>query len=169
VTVTPSGGYGGEVLWSLAVSGGSSTPLSGCYAIQPLVVNNISTATLTLGVGAACNASPSYRGRFQLGAPRTAQNTLPMETVYAGLLLCGCLAASRRRWRSMLLLALALGAAVAGPLACGGGGSSSSSTAGAPPSTTPASTPASYTMVLTGKDSVNGTITSSGSFTLTVN
>ena len=169
VTVTPSGGYDGEVVWSLAQTGGSSTPLSGCYAIEPLVVNNISTATLTLGVGSACNAKPSYRGRLPLGTPRKAQSTLLPGSMYAGLLLCGCLAACRRRWRGMLLLALALGAAVAGPVACGGGGSSSGSTAGASSPTTPASTSASYTMVLTGKDSVSGTITSSGSFTLTVN
>jgi hypothetical protein len=138
VTVTPSGGYGGEVMWSLTQTGGSSTPLSGCYAIEPLVVNNISTATLTLGVGFACNASPSYRGRLQLGTPRKTQSTLLPGSMYAGLLLCGCLAAYRRRWRGMLLLALALGATVAGPVACGGGGSSSGSTAGASsPSTQP--------------------------------
>ncbi len=169
VTVTPSGGYGGEVLWSLALTGGSSTPLSGCYGIEPLVVNNISTATLTIGVGAACNASPTSRGRLQLGAPRKAQSTLPAGSVYAGLLLCGCLAARRRRGRSMLLFVLALGATVAGPVACGGGGSSGGSTAGTSSSTHSGSTPASYTMTLTGKDSVSGTITSSGSFTLTVN
>jgi Pro-kumamolisin, activation domain len=170
VTVTPSGGYNGEITWtSLNVTSSSAaTPLSGCYEIAPLVVNNVSSETLTLGVGSACNASPSYR-KFQKGEAPKVQSSLPLRGIYAGLLLCGCLATRRRKWRGMLLLLLMLGAVVAGPMGCGGGGSSSSSAStgnGSSTSSTPAQ--ATYTMTLTGNDSVNGLIVSSATFTLTV-
>jgi subtilase family serine protease len=170
ISVTPSGGYNGEIMWSSlnVTSSSAATPLTGCYEIAPLVVNNVSSETLTLGVGSACSASPSYR-KFQKGATPEVQSRLPLRGIYAGLLLCGCLAARRRKWRGMLLLLWTLGAVVAGPMGCGGGGSSSSSVStgnGSSTSSTPAQ--ATYTMTLTGKDSVNSSIVSSATFTLTV-
>jgi hypothetical protein len=170
ITVTPGGGYSGEIVWSsLDVTGSSSaTPLTGCYEIAPLVVNNVSSETLTMSIGSACSASPSYR-KVQKGAAPKVQSSLPLNGIYAGLLLCGCLAGRRRRWRGMLLLLLALGVTVAGPLGCGGGGSSTGSgNAGGSSSTTSTATQSTYTLTLSGKDSVNGSIVASTTFTLTV-
>jgi hypothetical protein len=170
VTVTPSGGYNGKITWtSLNVTSSSAaTPLAGCYEIAPLVVNNVSSETLTLGVGSACSASPSYR-KFQKGATPEVQSSLPLRGISAGLLLCGCLAARRRKWRGMLLLLWTLGAVLAGPMGCGGGGSSSSSaSSGNGSSTSSTSAQATYTMTLTGQDSVNSPIVSSATFTLKV-
>jgi subtilase family serine protease len=178
VTVTPAGGYDGELTWTLGITGGPTTPLNGCYKIQPTVVNNITTANLSLGVGTACqSASPSYRGQFKaVGAQQSTaspvqQRGLPAEAAYAVLLLCGCVARGRRTWRSLfLLIVLVLGAMAAGPMGCGGGsGSGSAATTPTPPASTSTPTASTYTMTLTGTDSVNGAITSSTAFKLTVN
>jgi subtilase family serine protease len=176
VTVTPAGGYDGELTWTLAITGGSTTPLNGCYKIQPTVVNNITTANLSLGVGTACQAaSPSYRGQFKsMGAQQSTarpapQPGLPAGAAYAVLLLCGCLAGGRRTCRNLLLLiVLVLGAMAAGPMGCGGGNGSGSGTTTPPPSTSTSSA-STYTMALTGTDSVNGAIRASTTFKLTVN
>jgi subtilase family serine protease len=180
VTVTPTGGFDGELMWSLAVTGGSGAPLTGCYAVQPLVVNNVSTETLAIGLGSACNsASPSYQGHFQAGsgraraaaAPAQQFPDMPAKGICAGILLCGCLAARRRKWSVMLLATLAICISTASLLGCGGGGSSASgNSTGTNTSSGSKTTPiATYTMTLTGRDSVNGAIYSSASFTLTVN
>jgi subtilase family serine protease len=170
ITVTPSGGYNGEIMWSSlnVTSSTATTPLTGCYEIAPLIVNNVSSETLTLGVGSACSASPSYR-KVQKGTAPEVQSSLPLRGIYTGLLLCGCLVARRRRWRGMLPLLLVLGAVVAGPVGCGGGGSSAGSGNTGNSSSNPSTpAPATYTMTLTGKDSVNGSIVSSATFTLAV-
>jgi hypothetical protein len=75
VTVTPNGGYNGRLVWPLAVTGTSSANLTGCYSIASLPVDNISTTTLTMGIGAACNCSYQLRievveeATFQAGKP----------------------------------------------------------------------------------------------------
>ncbi|MGC2399042.1 MAG: S53 family peptidase [Acidobacteriaceae bacterium] len=176
VTVTPNGGYDGEVMWSLAVTGGSGASLTGCYTLEPLVVNNVSSEALAIGVGSACNsASPSYQGHFRAGRDRAQADAMPLEQdpgmpskgACAGILLCGCLAAWRRKWSAPLLVILTLCVSMAAPMGCGGAsGNSTGTNTSSGSTTTPAAT---YTMTLTGRDSVNGAITSSTSFALTVN
>jgi hypothetical protein len=170
VTVTPSGGYNGWVVWSLSVTGTSSTNITGCYSIESLPVNNISTTTLTMGTGAACSSAlPAYRGQFRSHrtlVSRDAQGHwrgARANAVYMSLLLCGCLTGRRRKWRSSLLLViLTLVVAGANLIGCGGGGNSTSQ-----PSTPPSSS-TNYTVTLTDTDSVNGLITASTTFTLTL-
>jgi hypothetical protein len=75
VTVTPTGGYSGRVVWSLAFSGSSSGNLAACYAINSPVGSGTSTTTLTVGIAAACNASlPAERGNLRPIATRAAMN-----------------------------------------------------------------------------------------------
>jgi subtilase family serine protease len=174
VTVTPSGGYTGTVAWSLAFSGGSNN-MTACYGIASLPINSASTTQLTIGVGSACN-SPSSADRGNLRTlgqrasaskwsqtnPRSATAT----AAYAGLLICGLFAGRRRRIRLSLLLAIVfLTAAGMGLTGCGGGGGGNN--AGTSP--TPPSSATNYIVTLTGRDSVNTSITASTTFTLTVN
>jgi hypothetical protein len=175
VTVTPSGGYSGRVVWSLVFSSSSGTPLTACYDVDSLPVNNVSTTQLTIGTGTACSSSlPAARGNFRPLGRRAVANgesqterRIPSATVvYAGLLLCGLLAAGRRRKRLPQLLAIVfLTAAGMGLTGCGGGGGGNNTgTSSTPPSST-----TNYTITLTGTDSVNTAITASTTFTLTVN
>jgi hypothetical protein len=168
VTVTPSAGYNGRVAWSLTATG-NSTNLNACYTIASLPVSNISTTQLTIGVGRACNSAlAADRGDFRPVDRRALLNdgtqahwhSTPATVVYATLLICGLLARKRHRMRLPLLLPiLFLMVAGLGLTGCGGGGNNTGT------STTP---PSSYSITLTGKDSVNSSITASTTFTLTV-
>jgi Pro-kumamolisin, activation domain/Bacterial Ig-like domain (group 3) len=173
ITVTPTAGYNGRVVWSLAATGNSSN-LSACYTIASLPVSNTSTTKLTIGVGTACNSSlPAERGDFRpLGLHASANDgtqahrrSTPATAIYASLLVCGLLAGGRRRMRLQLLVAIvSLTVVGIGLTGCGGGNNTSAT---GTTSTTPSTT--SYNFTLTGKDSVNSSITASTTFTLTVN
>jgi hypothetical protein len=166
VTVTPNDGYNGRILWSLTATGTGN--LNGCYAIAPLLVNNTSTAKLTIGIGSACkSALPADQRNFQpvhSTANGAKANGLPAHVsyLYAGLLICGCLSRRLRHARSLipgLLLLLAI--ASTSLIGCGGGGNNTSTTT----TTTPTAT---YQITLTGTDSVNSAIGASTIFVLTV-
>lgn len=174
ITVTPAGGYNGRVLWSLNSASNVGT-LNACYEIASPLVNETSTAKLTIGVGSACNSAlPAARGNLRSLGTRASlkgegpsrDNTEPGIALFAGLLLCGSLTTQRRGTRGLLLLFITLTVAAGGLTGCGGGASSGAST-GTP--TTPPVAATNYTIVLTGSDSVNTTITASTTFTLTVN
>jgi len=169
VTVTPSNGYEGRVVWSLAATGPSN--LSGCYSIASLLVNGVSTTNLTIGLGKACtSALPSNRPAFQrigqsaLVAPHGTNLANRANCVYALLLMCGCLAGARRRSRlSRFMVIGSLLIVGANVIACGGGSNSGAAT------NPPPSSPTTYTLKLTGTDSVNSSITATTTFILTVN
>jgi Pro-kumamolisin, activation domain len=178
VTVTPNAGYTGNVVWSLAATGSTSTTnLTACYAIASLPVSKVSTTQLTVGIGTACNSAlPAERGNFQsLGQRASTNDGTPAgrrsgiaTAMYASLLICGLLAGRRHRIRLPLLLTIAFltvtGLSLTG---CGGGGNNTGTpTTGT--STTPSSSTTSYNVTLTAKDSVNTSITASTTFTLTV-
>ncbi len=172
VTLTPNNGYNGRVLWSLTSSG--STALAACYLIQPLTANGVSTESLVIGVGTACNA-PLTAQRREAGRPleQMAQTgpgsrkpLRPLALTLAGLLLCGFQRRkSVRRGLPVLLSAALLMVVTLGVSGCGG---SSPSTANPVTPTPPVASAATYTLTLKGQDSVNTTITSSTTFTLTV-
>jgi hypothetical protein len=156
----------------------SSTSLTGCYSIAPLLVDSISTTQLKMGTGAACNSAlPAYRGQFRVlshralvsGDMQGQRRGVPAKAVYMSLLLFGCLAGRRRKWRSSLLLViLLLPVAGATLIGCSGGGNNSSTSTTTTPSS-PSGGTTNYTVTLTGADSVNGQITASTTFTLSVN
>ena len=173
ITVSPTGGYNGRVVWSLTASGSGN--LTGCYAIPSLAVNGVSTTTLTIGIGSACNSAlPSdhadfrtlERRAFEGGKPLGNWCIVPSAGGYACLLVCGCLAGWRRkRHLSLLIVMLFLSAAGVSLIGCGGGGSGGGKSAGTTP---PTPTTSTYSLTLTGTDSVNSAITASTTFTLTV-
>jgi subtilase family serine protease len=174
VTVTPTGGYSGRVVWSLAFSG-SSGNLAACYAINSPAVSGMSTAELTIGIAAACNASlPAERGNLRQIATHAVMNdknptpwhSAPTVPVFASLLVWSSLRGLRRKMRSPLLLAITLLTA-AGLALTGCGGAKSTDGGGGTSPAPPVS--ANYTATLTGTDSVNVLVHASTSFTLTVN
>lgn len=176
ITVTPTGGYNGRIVWSLSISNGTGGPAL-CYGIGSAAVSGTSTTTLTIGSGSACNSPlPAERRNFQ---PMTARVSLdgesssprrstPRIAIFAGLLLCVSIAGRRRcaRLPQLLVAITLLAVAGIGLNGCGGGNSSGGNGTGT--STTPPVSPSSYTVTLKGTDSVNTSITASTSFTLTV-
>jgi hypothetical protein len=166
VTVTPTNGYNGRVVWSLTASGTSN--LTGCYGIAPIVVNNITTTKLTIGIGSACkSALPADQRNFRpvhIDANGASANrrSAPIPLLYAALLICGCVTWRRRNARfSILVLLFLLVIASANLTGCGGGGNNSGTT-------TTTTTATTYSITLSATDSVNGAIGSSTTFTLTV-
>jgi subtilase family serine protease len=175
IAATPSGGYTGRVVWSLAATTTSTSATSTvCYSIGQPTTSNLNAAALTIGVGSACNSvTPADRSNLRPVNSRAAskQETpspwrkTPQIAFYAGLILCGSLAGWRRKALLPLLLPAALltFASIA-LIGCGG-----SSNSGSGSSTPPPSTKSNYTLTLTGTDSVNTSISASTTFTLTVN
>ncbi len=176
VSVTPSGGYGGRVFWSLSATSSitGSTALTACYLIQPLTANGVSTESLVIGVGTACNA-PLTAQRREAGhpleqmaqkGPGSRKPLRPLALTLAGLLLCGFQRRkSVRRGLPVLLSAALLMVITLGVSGCGG---SSPATANPVTPTPPVASATTYTLTLKGQDSVNTAITSSTTFTLTV-
>jgi subtilase family serine protease len=166
VSITPGGGYNGRVFWSLSITGSNATGasnLTGCYSIAPTLVNGTTTAKLTLGLGTACN-SPLPSAAHTLRGTRPAANpgwrSFSFTGISLGLLLSASFARRRRKLGLYLALIL-LPLAGANLIACGGGSGSKS--------TTPSQPAVTYTMQLTGTDSVNTSVVASTTFTLTVN
>jgi hypothetical protein len=95
-------------------------------------------------------------------------NTQDLKTLgggglaFAAVLMFG-IASRRRRWSAMLVLFFVV--AVGGAIGCGGAGGGKLLPVS--PST-PATTKGSYTFTVSGTDSANPTITTSTSFTITV-
>jgi subtilase family serine protease len=176
ITLTPTGGYTGRVVWSLSSSSNASG-LSACYRIGSPIVNGTSTTTLTIGVGSVCNApSPAERKAIEPSGVRASDKEknrfpwhgAPAMGVYAGLLFCSSLMRRKRATRLPRLFVITLLMVVGvGLNGCGGGGSSSAGNSNGTPPTSPNNT-TNYTLTLTGTDSVNTAIKASTTFTLTV-
>ncbi|WP_433971565.1 protease pro-enzyme activation domain-containing protein [Tunturiibacter lichenicola] len=172
IATTPTGGYGGRVTWSLAATTTNGTAEL-CYSIGAPSTNNPNAATLTIGVGSACNSpAPAQRANFRpVGSHASSknQNSSPWGNtqmiMVAGLMVCGSFVTKRRNTRMPLMLtAIILTIASVGLIGCGGSNGGSNGGTSAPPANS-----TNYTLKLTGTDSVNTTITASTTFTLTVN
>ena len=188
LTVTPSGGYTGTVNLTLTApqaeatalqnlcggwSGGITTSgnnvfvtITGTTAVTGTVnidtnASDCVTAAVSHGTGRNTHLTLHAKGSQKAGndAPKKS-NPLPAEIAFAGLLLAGFLGRSSRKLRQLAcVLALAsLGLAIS---ACGGTSSSNNNKVPNPPKGT-------YTLTVTGTDSVTSTITSSATFTLTI-
>ena len=182
LTITPSGGYTGTVILNFDTSNDNALA-NLCYEFTNtnssgegmVTVGGTAavTTTLTLDTNASDCASttgavkPRFRqlrtlmsGQASRNAPPAPKpNRLPAEAAFAGLLLAGFLGRYARRFRSVAWM-LALAAAGLALSACGGGSSST---------TVPDPAKGTYTIMVTGMDSVTSTITGSSSFTFTIN
>jgi hypothetical protein len=175
ISATPAAGYSGRVAWSLAATTTNGTA-EVCYVISPSS-SNPNAATLTIGVGSICSSTaPAERSNFRTLASQASskkENSSPWRStsgavVCAGLIACGSLFTRRRKLSLSLWLAIVLiTAASIGISGCGGSGSSGGSSGGTG-NTTPPPNATTYTLTLTGTDSVNTAITASTNFTLTV-
>ena len=175
ITVTPSGGYTGTV--DLTLSTTSSALANACYTFATatstggtVAVSGTAAVTTTVSIdtsAADCSTAALLKGTgkhaFKVlhasstNTPKPASRSLPAGIVFAGLLLAGFLARGSRKLRGLAGI-IALAAVGLALTACGSSSPSSSSN---PPKGT-------YTINLTGTDSATSTITTSASFTLTI-
>lgn len=160
VTVTPAGGFTGSVALTAAIT---SSPAGAVYpptlsfgATSPVSItgSTAGTAMLTVSTTAATTASLAQPARSNSGWYSAGGLAL------ASLLLW-IRPSRRRRWRTMLGLALFFVALTNGLLACGGGGSTSTGGSGIT-----GTTPGNYTITVTG---TSGTLTATTTISLTVN
>jgi subtilase family serine protease len=181
VTVTPSGGYMGTVLMTYNTSNNTSlanlcviaTTVVGGYAEVTVSGASPVSTTITLDTKPAdCGLAQSGSGKaFHLlrpvhsavnkGTKPLPTNSAPLTVAFAGLLLAGCLGKRSRKFLTMawLIVLLAVGMAVS---ACGGGSSSSTV------SVTPDPPKGTYTITISGQDSVTASITGQTTFNFTI-
>lgn len=187
ISITPSAGYAGTVALTLTYTSGTSTATL-CYlttssktgasniTVAPQALQNgVATGVLQLGEGTQCGVSatkamlqggtkqallhrPLHRG--EMGRP--ADRRWPEGVAFAGLLFVGL--SLRRRSRKLpalcaVVLLTGIGFGLSG---CGGSNGNSTTT------TNPNSTTQTITATLTGKDTVNPSISASTIFTVTV-
>jgi subtilase family serine protease len=170
VTITPNGGYNGELTWSLSITGGGSQTL--CYVVKAPTIVGTTTGTVYIGAGTTCSSpsptgarAPSPVQRTSVEHPKVPHSRkAPAVATFAALLLCGALP-SRRRRKLLPVLSTVLLAILAVTLTGCGGGSSSGGGGGGGSS----SRPQVYTVTLQALDSVNFDIANSTTFTLTIN
>ena len=176
VTVTPANGYTGTIAWTLT---SSSTIANACYSIASLKVTGTSavTTTLTIGTGTTiCSTISAAAGSTTANVrtighaaldPRSNPSPFRFPAIPAGVALAGVIAigtfkrSSRKSWGLLSLCILGvLGLGLSG---CSSSGSTTATT------TSSNTTKGSYTLTLTGTDTVTTSITASTSITLTVN
>lgn len=180
ITVTPSGGYTGTVYLTFDTSNDNALQ-NLCYEFTNTLsdgdgsvsVSSSAAATTQLMfdtnaadcVSADAIGSPGKHGLRRLASRKNLSSTnhhdsgktAPLTVAFAGLLLAGFLGRSSRKLRTLAGV-IALVAIGAGISACGG---SSSNTISNPPKGT-------YTVTVTGQDSVTASITGSTTFTFTI-
>jgi len=161
ITVTPAGGFTGQINLVCAVITNLTSP------------NEPPTCTIGTGsVAISGSAAGTATLSVQTTAPTTSKSILPLKEflfgggsmALAGLLLIA-VPARRRNWLAITCIALlAIAFSVVG---CGGG--SRSSNTGPIIPTNPGTTAGAYTVTVTGTDAATGKITSSTTVSLTVN
>ena len=192
LTVTPSGGYTGTVDFDVSIAsvstGGDANLADSCYTINnetdALAVTGTAAVTTTLTIYtslSACESSDAngtVKRRFLPRPTQHASNTqphptgpnpAPIATALAGLLALGLLRKRLRRMSPLLslsLFALCLGIASLGLSGCSN--NSTTTTGGGGGTTVGDETPGTYTLTLTGTDSVNTAQTANSNFTLTI-
>ena len=166
VTVTPANGYTGTVTFSLAADSGLA---NACYTISDATVSGASPATTTLSIDTNANdcASANVRKGTALfkhfntrkgSSSPSSKKITSAAAIFAGLILAGFLGRYSRKMRVLagVVLLVTFGLAFSG---CGGSSSASSND--------PAK--GTYSVTVTGQDTVNSALQSSADFTLTVN
>jgi len=178
ITVTPSGGYVGTVdltfttsnnaalsnlcysFTTNVASGGGSVAVTGTSAVTTKLTLDTLASDCVSATGASKGGGlhPLHAMNRVNTSRNSGTNPLPGGIAFAGLLLAGILGRSSRKFRNLAcVIALAAGAFVL--TACGS--SSTSSTVANPPKGT-------YTVTVTGVDSVTSTITANTTFTFII-
>jgi hypothetical protein len=184
ITVTPKSGYTGTVYLTFSTS--NDTALANlCYSYTTTLTNGNGSVTVTSASpvttmlmfdtnASDCVSGMSVKGRGSIktaphpmhrigGAVKTSQNSAPNSAppavAFAGLLLAGFLGRKSRKLRGLAAI-LVLGSIGLWLSACG---SSSSSTSSVP---NPAK--GTYTITMTGTDSVTSSITAQTTFQLVI-
>jgi subtilase family serine protease len=178
ITITPAGGYTGTVLMNYTTSNDTAlanlnvcaTYVHNGYATLQIVGTTAETTTLTFDTDASavnCDAASPTGGKplHKPGGTKIASNSganpAPFTIAIAGLLLAGFLGRRSRKFLTMagaiFLLAAAMTISSCGGSVSGGGGGSNSN----PPAGT-------YTITITGWDSVTSSITNTTNFTLVI-
>jgi hypothetical protein len=182
ITVTPSGGYTGTVDLTVNLPtalanlcGGFANANSAGDGVVPISSPTTpETNVMTLDTNASdCNTAEARlrTGMRQLRTlragslaknevPKNGGNPVPLTVAFAGLLLAGFLGRGSRKLRGLagLILLASVGLAVT---ACGGGNNTSPTVPNPPQGT--------YSLTVTGTDSVTSTITSNTTFTFVIN
>ena len=178
VTITPVSGYTGTIAWSISASLANAcytipnTTVTGATATPATLTINASSANCTAaakleGIGARHNASSTQLAQ-QKPAPKPFHQ-LPAELATAGLLFAGLFSRRSRKLRGILAI---LVVSLAGIALTGCSNSVSTSGGG---TTTPVitlttvnATPGTYTVTVTGTDTLSSKIAASTQFTLTI-
>ncbi len=152
ITLTSSGGYAGTVNLTSTTT---DTTLNANYTINPASVTLTSGGTGTATITISTVSGSAIEGPASHFRKSTARLATGGGVALAGVLLFSFGNLRRRRWPALLALLVFV------TIAAGVGCSSSTSAVGA-------SAPGTYTLTVTGTDSANGSITSSATFTLTI-
>jgi len=164
ITVTPEGGFTGNVALTAAVtsspSGAQYAPTLSFGTTTPVVVNGVAAATATLTISTTAATTSAAVIPRRPGNPWYAAGSAAL----AFLLFFGSLR-KRSGWRTLTGMLVLLAMLTGGVLACGSGGSNSGGGGGGGGSGIAGTTAGSYTVTVTG---TAGAITSSGTVTLTV-
>ncbi len=170
ITVTPTNGYLGVVSLNLTASGTGT--LTACYTLPDRATVNASggSAMLTIFTSASACSAAQYipvhmvRSKTLAANSRPAGPQLPRKpaAVLLGGALLGCFAL-RRRSRLPLLFTVALCAMLIPGMGCGSGNSTSALNG-----TGTTTTGTNYTITVTGASLTDSTLTSSTSFTLSI-
>ncbi len=174
ITVTPGGGYTGSVGLSVSTTAAITNT---CYSLNAVNITSAGAVTTTLAIGtttSVCSgltalsrnggkvASLQDNGAPKLPARRPGPS-VPVGASLAGLLAVGLLGRRSKRLRAFVVLAM-LAAAGFGLSGCGD--NTAVPTTGGTSSTL--ATKGSYVVTVTATDAVTPSITSSSTFTLTI-
>uniref|UniRef100_E6PZA4 Putative Peptidase S8 and S53, subtilisin,kexin, sedolisin n=1 Tax=mine drainage metagenome TaxID=410659 RepID=E6PZA4_9ZZZZ len=188
ITITPAGGYSGNVLLNITPTGANANALasSACFQTTAIAVGATGSATGSFSVDTSAqnciNTNGQSRGKHGVSAvkPSTQQSSnngngrapIAAATMLGGLLLAGFLGRKSRKLRGLAMVALlvSFGWALSGCGSSRGGGGYGyggygygyGGTASNPPTGT-------YTLSVTGTDSKTSSITYTTTATLQIN
>jgi trimeric autotransporter adhesin len=162
VTVTPSGGFTGNVALTAALTssptGAQDLPTFTFAATAPVSITGAANGTATLIISTTAQTTSTLVYPYRPGVLRYAAG----GSVLACVLLF-CIPAQRRSWRRVLGILFLL-AGFTGLFSCGGGGGSGGGGGGGGGGN-PGTTAGNYTITVTA---TSGTVTQTGTVTLTV-
>jgi len=158
ISITPSGGFTGQVNLSCAVTTSIANPTSTPTCVVPASVTvsggNATTASLT--VSSTAPTTTAATSILKLSLP----GTMLAVVIFLGV-------PTRRPWTTLAVAVILLSSI--GWIGCGGGSGSSGKTTTTTGGSTGGTTAGTYTVTVTGVDAATGKITANTAVTVTVN